>query len=44
VFWDDSEHRNLRVMVSVDDGGWRSSLAPLSADFIVAPDGTFVGE
>ena len=42
--WDDpGEHRNLRVMVSVDDGGWRS-FAPLSDDFIVAPDGTFIGE
>jgi hypothetical protein len=42
--WDDPrEHRNLRVMVSVDDGGWRS-FAPLSDDFIVAPDGTFIGE
>ena len=44
VFWDDQEHRNLRVMVSIDDGTWRSSHVPLSRDFIVAPDGTFVGE
>ena len=37
------EGENLRVMVSVDDGGWRS-FAPVSDDFIVTPDGTFVGE
>jgi hypothetical protein len=43
VFWDDREHRNLRVMVSADDGGWRS-FAPSSDDFIVGPDGTFIGE
>jgi hypothetical protein len=43
IFWDDRSRRNLRVMVSVDDMGG-SSLAPLSDDFIVAPDGSFLGE
>jgi hypothetical protein len=43
VFWEDQEHQNLRVMVSVDDRGWRS-FVPLSDSFIVAPDGTFIGE
>ena len=44
AFWD-SPHQpgNLRVMVAVDDGGWRA-FSPLSTDFIVAPDGSFVGE
>jgi hypothetical protein len=43
VFWDDKARRNLRVLASIDDGGWRS-LAPLSESFILAPDGSFVGE
>jgi hypothetical protein len=43
AMWDDGEGENLRIMVSVDDGGWRS-MAPLAGDFIVAPDGSFVGE
>ena len=38
-----SERKNLQVMVSVDDGGWRA-FAPLSVDFIRGPDGSFVGE
>lgn len=44
AFWD--SHRqpgNLRVIVAIDDGGWRA-FRPLSADFIVASDGSFVGE
>ena len=43
VFWDDKTQRNLRVMAGIDDGGWRS-LAPLCESFIVAPDGSFIGE
>jgi hypothetical protein len=43
AFWDDRRKQTLRVMVSIDDGSLRS-FAPLSNDFIVAPDGTFVGE
>ena len=41
--WDDKPNGNLRVIASIDDGGWRS-LIPLSADFIRAPEGSFVGE
>ena len=41
--WDDRKGGNLRVIASIDDGGLRA-LRPLSNDFIVAPDGTFVGE
>lgn len=37
------EGENLHVMVSADDGGWRAFL-PVSDSFIVAPDGSFVGE
>jgi hypothetical protein len=41
--WDDKENGNLRVMGSLDDGRWRV-FTPLTDDFIMAPDGTFVGE
>jgi hypothetical protein len=43
AFWDDKPHGDLRVSGGVDDGGWRA-LHPLSDDFIMAPDGSFVGE
>jgi hypothetical protein len=43
AFWDDASSGNLRVLGAIDDGGWRA-FAPLSEDFIVAPDGSFVGE
>jgi hypothetical protein len=43
-FWDSRRRNgNLRVMVSIDDGGLRA-FAPLTTDFIMAPDGSFVGE
>ena len=38
VSWDTKPGGNLRVVVSIDDGGWRA-FAPLSDDFIVAPEG-----
>ena len=41
--WDDRDQTNLRVMVSVDDGGL-GAFAPVTEDFIVAPDGSFIGE
>lgn len=41
--WDSRKDGDLRIMVAVDDGGWRA-FAPLSEDFILAPDGSFVGE
>ena len=31
------------MMASIDDRGWRA-FVPLTSDFIVRPDGTFVGE
>lgn len=43
AWWDDPEDRNLRVTVAVDDAGW-SAWCPLTEDFIIAPDGSFVGE
>jgi hypothetical protein len=41
--WDDRKAEHLRLVVSIDDGGWRA-FAPLTDSFIVAPDGSFVGE
>ena len=41
--WDDEESGNLRVMGSIDDGGWRAFM-PLTDDFIIAPDGKFIDE
>jgi hypothetical protein len=43
-FWDDPlQPGNLRVIGSVDDGGWRA-VVPLTDAFIITPDGSFVGE
>ncbi len=43
VFWDDQPAGAIRVIASIDDGGWRA-FVPLTESFILAPDGTFVGE
>jgi hypothetical protein len=42
--WDDREQMNLRVMGRIDDGGWQKLVMPLCDDFIMRPDGGFVGE
>ena len=39
----DGPGENLRVMVAVDDGGLRA-FAPLTDDFIVSSQDTFIGE
>jgi hypothetical protein len=46
VFWDDPRHPegNIRVLASIDDGGFISSIKPLSMDFIMSPNGDFIGE
>ena len=41
--WDSKKDGPLRVFALIDDGGIRS-LAPMSDSFIVAPDGSFLGE
>lgn len=41
--WDDRPDGDLRIFVSIDDGGWRAS-CPLTSSFILSPDGSFVGE
>ncbi len=37
VFWDDRSGENLRVSVSIDDGGWRSFF-PLTYGFVKRPE------
>jgi len=41
--WDDRPGENLRVFGHIDDRGLRA-FAPLTEDFIMAPDGSLVGE
>lgn len=41
--WDDRPGGDVRVIGSIDDGGLRA-FVPLGDDFIMAPDGQFVGE
>jgi hypothetical protein len=43
VVWDDETHGNIRVIGSIDDGGWRA-FVPLTDAFLLAPDGSFVGD
>jgi hypothetical protein len=43
VFWDGRANGNVRVIGSVDDGGWRAFL-PLTESFIMGPGGEFIGE
>jgi hypothetical protein len=43
VHWDGRPGGALRIIGSVDDGGWRT-LKPLTGNFVLAPNGTFVGE
>ena len=41
--WDDRPGGNLRVVGGIDDRGWRA-FAPMTESFVVAPDGSFVGD
>ena len=43
VSWDDEPNGNVRVMVSIDDGGLRA-FVPMTYDFVKSPSGEFVGE
>ena len=43
LLWDDKSQGHIRVLASIDDGG-RTALYPMTDDFIVAPDGRFIGE
>jgi hypothetical protein len=41
--WDDREEGDLRIIGSIDDGGWRAYM-PLTDSFIISPTGEFVDE
>lgn len=41
--WDSRPGGNVRVMGSIDDGGWRA-LMPVTRSFIKSADGSFVSE
>jgi hypothetical protein len=41
--WDGPKGGDIRVIGSIDDGGWRAFL-PLTRSFIKSADGSFVGE
>jgi hypothetical protein len=43
AFWDSKKGKNVRLIVAADDGGPRAC-HPVTGDFIMRPDGTFVGE
>ncbi len=43
VLWDDHSDGNIRIIGSIDDGGWRA-FVPLTSSFIKDPTGKFVGE
>jgi hypothetical protein len=43
VFWDGRPESDIRILCSIDDGGLAAFL-PMTDDFILAPDGTFVDE
>ena len=43
VMWDHRPDRDIRVIGSIDDGGWRA-FAPLTESFILSKTGEFVGE
>ena len=44
AFWDGRPQGDLRVMAAVDDGSGRGFMRPEAEDFIMRPDGSFVGE
>ena len=41
VFWDSKPDGNLRIMASIDDGGWRA-FVPLTDSLIMKPDRTLL--
>jgi hypothetical protein len=43
AFWDGKPNDVLRVRAGIDDGGIRA-FYPMMEDFLIAPDGRFVGE
>ena len=44
VLWDHKPGGPVRVLVSVDDGSLIGALKPRCSDFMLSPNGTFIGE
>ena len=44
VFWDSKRGGAVRVTAAVDDGSRLRFMSPTSDDFIMAPDGSLIGE
>lgn len=44
AFWDSHPAGDIRVMGAIDDKSFWRAVRPLCEDFIMAPDGRFVGE
>jgi hypothetical protein len=45
IMWDSPRERtDVRVLAAVDDQRWPAWFRPMSDSFILAPDGSFVGE
>ena len=44
ALWDGEPDSDLRIIASIDDGSLRWATLPLVQDFVIRPDGTFVGE
>ena len=44
AFWDDPPRPDLRIRGMINDQSLGSSIHPLCEDFIMRPDGSFVGE
>lgn len=44
VFWDSKEKGSIRVLCNASRSGKWDSFRPFSGDFIIAEDGSFVGE
>jgi hypothetical protein len=43
AIWDDKPLGKIRILGSVDDGGWRA-FCPLTEDFIISPQDKLVGK
>lgn len=41
VFWDSNPDGDLRVIASIDNGGWRA-FVPLTDSLVMKPDGTLL--
>ncbi|MCC6126951.1 MAG: hypothetical protein IT426_18480 [Pirellulales bacterium] len=39
IVWDNPQDRIIRVIISIDDGGFWSSFMPTTDSFVISPDG-----